>query len=671
MSPNSYPYRGSFLRSLDWFLPADLLTAGSEAKRRTRLLVAGVLVCVVVGIVSGAQHFLQGNPLRGMFAFGCIFPCALSLVALRRFGREIAAHFYLLTITVAIHMSSFLSGSDSVPVLAISVLGLTAAHVLGPFGGAMWTVIAMTMGTWTAWRIEAPELKSLAWTITILSGLIGGSSVAFEVQRRNAVEALDAERDRLRTFGEAVYPMIIEISGDVIEYVSPSAWRVFGYRPEDVVGSELFDYLHPDDVATPREQLRGGPSRPVRFEHRVRGADDTWIWCETHAVPRRTGGGTQTWILGSREVGTERRDREAHRRAERLKGTALLAAGVAHDFNNLLTVISGHAELLDENPDRDSILTAARRAARLTQQLLAFGREPTGILDPVEVRGVVSDLSEMLESLLGEEITLVLEASDEPCWVRADRARIEQIVINPVANSRDAMPTGGRVEISVDRDVSAGRPSAVVLSIRDDGSGMTEDEVSRVFDPFYTTKDRSQGTGLGLASVYGSVTQLGGEVEIESQPGAGTTVRIRLPESAPLETLRDQQLEKAKHVRRSGRILVAEDDTKIRDLLARFLGDAGFEVTLAEDGDAALLLLRSQGEHFDLLVTDMVMPGHRGAEIAEAYRDVRVGGKVLFISGYADEDLGAWPVDGAEARFLAKPFSLDRLLSMVDELIAE
>ena len=363
------------------------------------------------------------------------------------------------------------------------------------------------------------------------------------------------------------------------------------------------------------------------------------------------------------------------RQAQKMEAVGRLAGGIAHDFNNLLTAISGYSEFLIEGLDdgrlrrhAEEIRKASARAASLTGQLLAFSRRQ--VLQPrvLDLNAVVSDMDMMLRRLIGEDVELVTMLDPEVGHVQADPTQIEQVIVNLAVNARDAMPNGGSVTIETG-DVSTDDGDFVELRMTDTGTGMSDLERQQLFDPFYTTKEG--GTGLGLATVYGIVEQSGGTIDVDSAPGMGSSFRIVLPRAeAPVELSAPAPAVAAP---RPGdeTILLVEDETVVRRLVAEILENAGYTVMQAADGPSALELLRRHSGTLDLLVTDVVMPGMSGPEVAQAVTSMRPGTQVLYTSGYTDSAIGHHGVLEPGIAFLQKPFSADELARKVRALLDE
>jgi signal transduction histidine kinase/CheY-like chemotaxis protein len=386
----------------------------------------------------------------------------------------------------------------------------------------------------------------------------------------------------------------------------------------------------------------------------------------------------------------ERSMEERLREAAKMEAVGRLAGGIAHDFNNLLTAILGYSDLLMHRlPEGDrtrleiaEIHKAGERAAALTRQLLAFGRKQLLMPRPVDMRALVADMAPMLGHLVGDGVEVVVDAAPVDLTVHADPGQIGQAIINLASNARDAMPGGGRLTIALDAsDVVEGdpdRPSKVppgryvMLSVRDTGRGIDEDTRAHLFEPFFTTKERGKGTGLGLSTVYGIVTQSGGNVEVDSAPGKGTEFRIRLPRIEPPRAEAESSAQgaaapgAAEAVGRT--VLVAEDESVIRTLVAAILERDGYKVLEAGDGIDALRIAESHAGEIDLLLTDVMMPRMGGKELAERLLRVRPGTKVLFMSGYAADALGPGALSENVA-FLAKPFRPEAVSRAVRALL--
>ena len=370
----------------------------------------------------------------------------------------------------------------------------------------------------------------------------------------------------------------------------------------------------------------------------------------------------------------ERKDLEEQlRQAQKLEAIGRLAGGIAHDFNNLLTVINGYSDLAladlgSEDPYYQilkPIQEAGQRAADLTRQLLLFSRK--AVLQPrvVNLNELIARITRLIQRIIGEDVRLEL-ALDPQLWsIKADPSQVEQVVMNLVVNARDAMPQGGQLRIATQNMV----PTQVQLTVGDSGVGMDEATRARIFEPFFTTKEPNKGTGLGLATVYGIITQAGGRIEVESRLGVGTTFRITLPgiTEKPLETNVARTVFPEEVTGQT--VLLVEDEDNVRLLAKIVLQREGFRVLEASDGVEALLLFEHHPEPVDVLVTDMVMPNMSGPELVKRVRQEHPEIRVLFMSGYARENLAERNLIGENIGYLQKPFLGHELSQAVRQII--
>jgi len=396
-------------------------------------------------------------------------------------------------------------------------------------------------------------------------------------------------------------------------------------------------------------------------------------WVEGRAVGR---------VWSFRDVTQRKQLEEELRQAQKLEAVGRLAGGIAHDFNNLLTTILGYSDLLLRGHPEDAelqddvgeIRKASERAAALTRQLLAFSRKQ--VIEPrvIDLNALVVESSRMLRRLIGEDIELSTRLAPDLPTVRADPVQIEQVIVNLVVNARDAMPGGGRLSIETTvrrvqearaRSGGSTRGDCVVLVVSDTGSGMDAATQERIFEPFFTTKEKGKGTGLGLSTAYGIVKQSGGDIRVTSVPCSGSTFEILLP---AVGERADDDAAKAPVGRveapRHATVLLAEDEDGLRALNGRVLEARGYRVLTASNAAEALLLAERQPGPPDLLVTDVVMPGASGRELARRLRDRHPGLKVLYVSGYAEDSR----VED-DASFLQKPFTPEGLSERVAELL--
>jgi two-component system cell cycle sensor histidine kinase/response regulator CckA len=405
------------------------------------------------------------------------------------------------------------------------------------------------------------------------------------------------------------------------------------------------------------------------------------------------GGRVRGSIAVFRDVSERRQFEDQLRQAQKMEALGRLASGVAHDFNNLLTVIGGHAELIAGALDAahplrrsaEAIQEAFDQATRLTRQLLVFSKGRTAQPRILDLNKVLGNLQATLRSLAGEGVSLVTNFEPRLGRVKADAGQVEQVVVNLLVNARDAMPKGGDIQIRTRNvrldaasplEIAKTRPGAyVALDVIDTGTGMDENTKSRIFEPFFTTKQPGKGTGLGLAIVYGIVRQCGGHIQVNSEPGHGSTFTVLLPRSddfgpepEPPEPPPRSSAERS--TESTGVILLAEDDDPLRSVLTSALESAGYEVLAATDGARALNIAASELNRIDLVVTDIEMPVVSGTELMECLWTLEPKLRVVYMSGHAELD-DAVTRSRANVRFIAKPFSLNALLAEISALLTE
>ncbi|MGA8869262.1 MAG: response regulator [Candidatus Sulfotelmatobacter sp.] len=481
--------------------------------------------------------------------------------------------------------------------------------------------------------------------------------------------------------------MITDLNG-VIEYVNPAFETVTGYSRHEAIGQTPSILKSGEQDAETYRQLwqtilAGNIYRGI-LANRTKNGEIYYVEKSISPI-RNTQGRITHFVANGRDL-TERLHVEAQLvQAQKMDAIGRLAGGVAHDFNNLLTIITSYSELaLDAvipgtslQAKVQEILSAARRAAVLTRQLLAFSRKQPQALRVVELNVVVGSIVKTLPRLIGEDIDLNFLPGQELGHVRLDPVQIEQILMSLAANSRDAMPQGGRFTIETssvyldDEYIQKKRAvipvgQYVLLTVSDTGVGIPADHLAHIFEPFYTTKSTGQGTGLGLATVYGIVKQNHGFVWAYSEPGMGTIFRIYLP-CVDKREITTEPLGKNLEVPMPGTetVLLVEDEEAVRRSSAEYLARCGYTVLEAKDGVHALAVAKNHTSHIHLLVTDVVMPHMSGGQLAGELEMLRPETKVLFVSGYAGKTVVDHNVVDLESNFLQKPFTLRQLASKV------
>jgi PAS domain S-box-containing protein len=530
--------------------------------------------------------------------------------------------------------------------------------------------------------VERSPLNGVNLVRTIRCAL---SLHATQQQQRMAEQSLRKLSCAVEQSADAI---LITNSEGIIEYVNPTFETLTGYSQQEVLGKTpamLKSGQQPPALYRELwETIRSGNVFRSVLENRKKNGDVYYV--DETISPIQDAEGRVTHFVSNGRDYTERLRLEAQLiQAQKMDAIGRLAGGIAHDFNNLLTIITSYSELaLDSvipgsvtQARMQEIIAAARRAAELTRQLLAFSRQQPQALRVAELNPVVSGIVKTLPRLIGEDIELVFTPGEGLGRVRLDPVQIEQILMNLAANSRDAMPQGGRCTIETSNvqldEQYADRKRAMiptgryaVLTMSDAGTGIPADHLAHIFEPFYTTKPSGKGTGLGLATVYGIVKQNHGFVWAYSEPGMGTTFKIYLPcvqdQPSTLE-IPEQGAESAQHGTET--ILLVEDEEALRRAAAELLSLRGYCVLQARDGVDALSIAKSHASTIHLAVTDVVMPHMSGGELARKLETLRPETRVLFVSGYAGQTVLDHDVVDVENNFLQKPFTLKQLAGKI------
>ncbi len=533
---------------------------------------------------------------------------------------------------------------------------------------------------------------------TIGNNLLGDPAVGAVVlttrditERHTAAEALRRSEERFRALVQHGSDMITVLDADGrVLYASPSAGSILGWEEGEYLGRTTFRLLHPEDREHVRQTFAEAVTRPgstQTIHSRIRHRSGEYRLLESIATNLLDDPAVRGLVVNSRDI-TERRQLENELlQSQKMEAVGRLAGGIAHDFNNLLTAIAGYtALLLDEHPEDASLRAdlaeidqAATRGAALVDQLLSFSRRKMLMPTVLDLNEVVESTRGLLSRVIGADVELVTRLARKLDGVRADRTQLEQVLLNLAVNARDAMPEGGRLDIETAnvmlrrRDV-AGQIDAtagphVLLLVRDSGVGMDRETQAQVFEPFFTTKDIGEGTGLGLSTAYGIVTQAGGHISVDSRPGAGTTFRVYFPKDKDDPPASAPGAGDASP--RTGRetILLVEDESAVRSLARDVLTRLGYEVLVAADGHEALKVADHCRRRINLLVSDVVLPHLRGVEVADRLRARRPGLRVLYISGYTETAIVHDGQLDPGVDFLAKPFRPADLANRVREVL--
>lgn len=509
-------------------------------------------------------------------------------------------------------------------------------------------------------------------------------------EHKHAVEALRTSEERYRDLVENAHDIIYshDLQGNYTS-INKAGEQITGFTREEVLSLSLRQTVTPEDFPKANEMIRRklAGERVTAYEMEIVAKDGRRVAVEVN-TKLIFQDGVPTGVQGIARDVTDRKQLEQQlRQSQKMEAIGQLAGGVAHDFNNLLTAINGYSSLALQrtNPDErirgylEEIKKAGDRAANLTRQLLAFGRKQ--MLKPValNLNDVVADMQKLLRRLIGEDIRFNTKFDPELKKVKTDPGQIEQVVVNLAVNARDAMPRGGTLTIEtanfeVDREYAArhvglAAGNYVMLAVSDTGCGMDQETKARIFEPFFTTKEKGKGTGLGLSTVYGIVTQSGGNIWVYSEPGRGTVFKVYLPQLQEESQAPEKGEAEVSAPRGSETILLVEDEDVVRGLARQILEQAGYRVLDARGGEEAIQLCNERREPIDLLLTDVVMPETSGKEIAERLTEMRPATRVLFMSGYTDEAIVHHGVLDSNVEFIQKPFTPVALARKVREVL--
>ncbi len=481
--------------------------------------------------------------------------------------------------------------------------------------------------------------------------------------------------------------VIADAAGNIV-YTNPAFGQITGYTIADVQGKSLIDWLRSDKhppalFAEIWKRLQSGSSWQGRLT--VVKKDGSTFTGDTAITPiRNRRGEIVNYISSQRDVTRELQLEAQYYQAEKMHAIGRLTSGIAHDFNNLLTAINGFAEVLqgqipDDDPRRefaDRIRHTGQRASDLVDRLLSFSRKQESNPQVVDLNAVISDISKMLDPILGSHITLKLRFAGNLWRVKIDPTQLEQIVVNLAVNARDAMPDGGRLEIQTENirldghqlGITQGKSGEyVALTVSDTGTGMPDEVKAHIFEPFFTTKEKGKGSGLGLATIFSIVQQQNGFIEVNSELGKGTTFKIYLPRTTETVTAPRRKVQANELPRGSETVLVVEDEPAVRNLAVRLLARYGYNVLEAIDGESALALVADYPDEIHLLISDMIMPEIGGKELAMRLKTRFPALKVLLMSGKAAKNAGI-KLEGING-FIRKPFSAFELVRRVREIL--
>jgi PAS domain S-box-containing protein len=531
------------------------------------------------------------------------------------------------------------------------------------------------------------ELRLAEKVGTQIAGAIASAQLFHE--RQQAQRSLQESQEKYRVLIQNSNDAIFIAQDGIIKFPNTRTEELLGYSAAELARIPFLNHIHPDDRDLVLERHRKrleGQTIPSTYFFRVKNRAGQELWVEINAVFMEWEGKRAT-LNFVRDVTEQKKLESQFLQAQKMEAVGRLAGGVAHDFNNLLTVINSHSELAlmelkEWDPLRErfeSIQRAGKKAADLTRQLLAFSRRQIVEMRVININTLIRDLEKMLRRVLGEDIELKTVLAPGLGKVKVDPGQIEQAILNLLVNAKDAMPSGGKILIETSNiyltqeyssshmDIEPG--SYIELAISDSGIGMTQEVKDRLFEPFFTTKEKGKGTGLGLSAVYGIVKQGGGGIWVYSEPGLGTTFKIYLPRAEELLETSLPKIGKEKVVGGKETILVVEDEEAVRKLIAGFLKKYGYKVLEASQAGEALLICEQCREPIHLLLTDVVMPGINGPDLAKRLSYFYPELRVVFMSGYPNDEVFQQGLLDGGMFFLQKPFTAGRLTEKIREVL--
>ena len=646
------------------------------------MLIVGPLLLTLAHALLERPRIHAGRALEAVALFVCLAAAAIIALGPQPLGSVQPGPYFVFPFLFWAALRFGPSGAATSTMVLAAIAISFASQGVGPFSVHLLGSASATLQVYAYLAVAG------------VSSLIAAAALE---ERRTAIKEVRESRQRYQNMVDTATDAVITIDRDSrILFANRATERIFGYRPEEIVGHQL-SRLMPPSV---RDAHHEGLARYLSTgERRMpwQGAALIGLHKNGREVPLEVSfgeyaaGGTHEFTGILRDVSekraaesTMRALEEQYRQSQKMEAIGRLAGGIAHDFNNLLTVIQGNCDLLRESIPADSgqaadlehIRYAADRASKLTRQLLTFSRQQVLAPRPVDLAARLTSLVPMLRRLIGEHISILVDARPvSPVLV--DPSQFELVILNLAVNARDAMPDGGMLRLQTDeivvapdtavaREIGPGR--YVTLTVTDTGSGMDEETRQRVFEPFFTTKPIGSGTGLGLATVHGVVKQSGGGIEIESTIGAGTTFKVYFPRLEAEGVEPDGEIGEDPGAVQAGTILLVEDEEPVARISRRVLGEAGYRLIYAPTPDEALQVDLTT---IDLLITDVVLPQMSGPALAQRLTEKRPGLRVLFMSGYSNDELGSQMTLGPGKAFLQKPFSRRDLLGRVAELLAE
>lgn len=655
-----------------------------QQEDRSRALTCVLWLGGLIGITDCL--WLEGFPLHSVLAFvaGCVL---LLLVLFLRFTKSVRLTMLLAILaTSVVFLGNFFIYGATYYLVAGFAIPLSAAMFLGTRDAIFALLFYVAFGTIVGAAIHVgiwePPLVLASKFQLVINGLLIIVAMSLTTIWRERLLKISKQREqrqknRLSALVRGCYGLLYEtdVDGKII-FVTGGLIEDLGFESNDLIGQQHLELFHESDLHLLPCSGQFDPESGYDIEVRMLAADGRDKWVRISAVSVQEHGASR-WINAVQDIHETVLQRKKVFEIARLESLGELSAGLAHDFNNLLTVIGINAEFIPDENIRDEILSAQKQAVDLTAGLLTFARRQETRTQNVDVGDFLMEMRPMVEKLAGIYIECEWSTVRSAATVNVDPHQMQQVIINLVTNAVHAMPDGGRLHVSctttdvppdfVFDNKKNGSRSFAVLSVSDTGGGMSEETKRRAVEPFFTTKPRGQGTGLGLATAHGAVQAAGGVLRIDSELDIGTTISIYLPSAEVLASLSDGDEVLDAEEFSNLCVLVVEDREEVRTTLKKLLNASGFSVAVAGNAEEALLMVEEQA--FDLIVSDIELPEMNGIDFGKELLHSGYPGKLLLISGYQDCDLEIVPQYPDTVRFLAKPFSSHAFLKLTKSMI--
>jgi two-component system, cell cycle sensor histidine kinase and response regulator CckA len=665
-----------WLIRVSWTLTDGVLRSKARLLAISLLSMTGVFLCVDVALYLSVPGYRP--PWYG-------YVCLLGTYWLNRSGHYKVASSLVIAMFPSVVFAQVITGTSGDATMSLGFL--TVSPLLGAILLSKSGVVLLSLTNIAGISLlplVAPGINMNQCVGPLAATALGGALAVLYMHHRDQLERerrgkLQASEERLTIALEAA--KLGSWDWHVPERQTLASRRleaIFGLGPGEF-GTDPRGYLprvHPEDEEEVRARVYGflkSKDAAIQYTHRILTPSGETRWIEINGTAQRDPGGNVLRMTGTVLDVSERRSLEAQlRQAQKMEAVGRLAGGIAHDFNNLLTIISGNVELVkghQQQPELVEVLSAVQSAAHLTKQLLAFSRQAVLRPDVLNLNEVLRETSRMLRRIIGEDVQIEVDMAPGLHNIRVDAVQVQEILLNLATNARDAMPAGGTLtfrtaNVRVSTAGLRGQPPQpgdyVLLSVSDTGEGMDSETQSRVFEPFFTTKEVGKGTGLGMAMVFGIVTQSGGSIHVESLESAGSTFRLYFPRSHEAITRAIRVTQPSEPG--SETVLLVEDEEAVRQLSKMLLEQAGYRVLLADSADAAMRIAERPGIHIDVVLTDVVMPRGSGQTLVVNLRKQRPGLPALLMSGYPDLDRAHELTD---FEFIQKPFARDQLLAQL------